>query len=83
MPEFIRSAAWVMSSLVGCLWVTIGLLLAGIGWSTMRKCIASARWHKVPARIVSSVHATPRWRLHSRRGFKRVRDVGVADLPLS
>jgi hypothetical protein len=54
MHELIQIAAWVLSFLIGCLWVTIGLLLAGIGWSTLRKWFGSARWPQVPARIVAS-----------------------------
>jgi hypothetical protein len=54
MHELIRNAAWVLSFLIGCLWVTIGLLLAGIGWSTLRKWFGSARWPHVPARIIAS-----------------------------
>lgn len=54
MPELIRNAAWVFSILIGSLWALIGLLLASIGWATLRKRIVSARWPQVPARIVAS-----------------------------
>jgi len=54
MFELIRSISWVISLMVGCLWVLIGMLLAGLGWSTLRKLIVSARWPQVPARIVAS-----------------------------
>ncbi|HXV20843.1 MAG TPA: DUF3592 domain-containing protein [Desulfuromonadales bacterium] len=54
MHELIRNAAWVLSFLIGGLWVTIGLLFAGIGWSTLRMWFVSARWPQVPARIVAS-----------------------------
>jgi hypothetical protein len=54
MHELIRNAAWVLSFLAGFLWMTIGLLFARIGWSTLRKWFVSARWPKVPARIVAS-----------------------------
>jgi hypothetical protein len=54
MHELIRNAAWVLSFLIGGLWVAIGLLFVGIGWSTLRKWFVSARWPQVPARIVAS-----------------------------
>jgi hypothetical protein len=54
MHELIRNAAWVLSFLISGLWVTIGLLLAGIGWSALWKWFVSARWPQVPARIVAS-----------------------------
>jgi hypothetical protein len=36
MHEFFQNFSWILSVLTGCLWVTIGLLLAGLGWSTLR-----------------------------------------------
>jgi len=54
MHELIRNAAWVLSYFVGSLWVTIGLLLVGSGWSMLWKWFISACWPQVPARIVAS-----------------------------
>jgi hypothetical protein len=54
MHEFFQNLSWIFSVLIGCLWVTIGLLLAGLGWSALRKWFVSARWSAVPARIVAS-----------------------------
>lgn len=54
MYEILRNVAWVFCFLVGCLWVWIGVLLVGLGWSTLRKLILSARWPRVPVRIVAT-----------------------------
>jgi hypothetical protein len=60
MHELIRNAAWALSFFVGGLWITIGLLLVGSGWSLLRKWFISARWPQVPARIVASEIKTGR-----------------------
>jgi hypothetical protein len=54
MREFLQVAAMGIGVLVGCLWMLIGLLLAGIGWATVRRRLASIFWTRVPARIVAS-----------------------------
>jgi hypothetical protein len=54
MHAFLQNFAWLFSILLGCFWVTIGLLFAGLGWSTLRTWVVSARWSPVPARIVAS-----------------------------
>jgi hypothetical protein len=71
MHELIRNAAWALSFLVGFLWITIGLLLAGIGLSTLRKWFVSARWPQVPARIVAS-EVKAAVRLEERRMYQPV-----------
>jgi hypothetical protein len=54
MHAFLQNFVWLFSVLIGCLWVTIGLLFAGLGWSTLRTWFVSARWSPIPARIVAS-----------------------------